>query len=228
MKNVVIPGFATKPFLFDGIKNRISDLEVLDLKEFTYDETKNLLDNLKKQGEKLNIIGWSLGSLFTLKWILENQDFVNSIFITGATSSFVERINYTNGIPSSVVEKMIRLIKAGKTKLVLNDFYNNCFFYVKKKDDIIKKLLSEEFEDIVLINGLSELLTTDLREKIKDINVKTMIYHGLNDKITPIYGAEFIHNNIKNSILIKVDCGHSYFLECEDDFVNRFKEFIND
>ena len=70
IKNVFIPGFATRPFLFEDIKACIGNLEIVELNDFGYNETKNLLDNLKNSCDRINIIAWSMGALFALRWTL--------------------------------------------------------------------------------------------------------------------------------------------------------------
>ena len=47
------------------------DCSFIDNPDFSYVEVKNKLDGLN---DKLNIFGWSLGSLFALKWTLDNPD----------------------------------------------------------------------------------------------------------------------------------------------------------
>ena len=123
---------------------------------------------------------------------------------------------------------MIRLVNAGKKKIVITDFYNNCFSFVNNKSEIIAELMKYEIEDKFLINGLNALLEIDLTDDIKKINVKTVIFHGENDIITPMYGAEFINKNIKNSKLVKKKCGHSYFLENPEDAIKDFIGFVNE
>ena len=122
MKNVLIPGFAVKTFLFDNLTNFKKKFIIVELKNYTYDETSALLKRLVEENGRINLSGWSLGTLYALKWTLENPHSIEKLFLTGATSLFVEKDDYKNGILPSVVERMIRLIKSGKKKLVLNDF----------------------------------------------------------------------------------------------------------
>ncbi|HPO49833.1 MAG TPA: alpha/beta hydrolase, partial [Spirochaetota bacterium] len=122
----------------------------------------------------------------------------------------------------------IRLIKSGKKKLVLNDFYNNVFDFVTDKQEIIKKLLDLNIDEEYLINGLKSLLEIDLRDKIKNIDKKTLIIQGEKDTITPVYGAEYIKNNIISSKLIKKPLGHSILFENTEETVKEYEDFINE
>lgn len=227
MKTILIPGFAIKSFIFEDFRKNLNFIDILDLKEFTYKETADALFEISENNEKIKIIGWSLGSLFALKWTIENPQFVDSLFLTGATPCFTENETYKNTIKRATVERMIKFINGGRKTIILNDFYNNCFFYVNEKEQIIKSLMEDGIEEENLINGLNELLSINLIDNLKNIKVKTTIYHGENDSITPIYGSEVLHNNISNSILIRYSGGHSYFFEKSLEAERVLKDFAN-
>ncbi|OHD38561.1 MAG: hypothetical protein A2086_14720, partial [Spirochaetes bacterium GWD1_27_9] len=188
MKNVIIQGFASNKFLFDDFIANFNDVVVLENNSYTYQEIEQKLNDLS-QNDKLNIFGWSLGSLFALKWTVENPDTVLSLFLTGATARFCEKEGYQNKIPQIALQKMIRLI-ATRKKIVLSDFYNTIFEYTKGKEKYISQLLDSAPDEKNLINGLNELLNLDLLEEVNKIQVPTLICQGQFDKTTPLYNGE--------------------------------------
>lgn len=224
MKNIIIQGFASNEFLFEKIKKNIPNCIVLKNEQSSYKEAKYSLDYYSTEG-KINIFGWSLGSLFALKWTLENPSKVNSLFLTGATARFTQTNEYENGILLENLLRMKRMIKI-RTKQVLTDFYKNIFEFVENKEQIINSLLETTISDQSLENGLSELIEIDLLKQLLDIKVKTAIFQGARDNTTPLYGAEIIRNKIKNSTLKVYNGGHCYFLEYPDECIENWRNFI--
>lgn len=63
---------------------------------------------------------------------------------------------------------------------------------------------------------------------LRHINVPTLIVWGQNDKDTPIYMANTLHNHIKNSKLVVLkNCGHFSFLDNQYLFYISLKNFID-
>jgi|GEM_PF-1471813 len=212
MKNVIIPGFASDIILFKEFINNNPGTEFIDLSEYTYDEIKIKLNKVTGNNEKLNIFGWSLGSLFALRWTAENPDTVSSLFLTGATARFCEKEGYENGVSLKKLDQMIRLVSR-KKEAVLMDFFNNVFEHVDNKEHYIDFLIAKSFETDHLINGLNELRDTDLLEIVKKIEVPVFIFQGKNDRITALSGAGYLNDSLKNSQLVVYNGGHSLFLE---------------
>jgi len=224
MKNIIIQGFASNESLFEKIKNGVSDCIVLKNELSSYKEAKYGLDYYSTEG-KINIFGWSLGSLFALKWTLENSSKVNSLFLTGATARFTQTNGYENGILLDNLSRMKKMIKIRK-KQVLTDFYKNIFEFVENKDQIISSLLETAISDQSLENGLNELAEIDLLKRLPEMEVKTAIFQGDKDNTTPLYGAEIIRNNVKNSALSVYNGGHCYFLEYPEECIENWRDFI--
>lgn len=224
MKNIIIQGFASNEFLFEKIKSNVANCIVLKNEPSSYKGAKYSLDYYSTEG-KINIFGWSLGSLFALKWTIENPSKVNSLFLTGATARFTQTNEYENGIFLDNLLRMKRMIKI-RTKQVLTDFYKNIFEFVENKDQIINSLLEKNIADQSLENGLNELIDIDLLKKLSDIKVKTAVFQGERDNTTPLYGAETIKNNIKDSTLNVYKGGHCYFLEYPDECIENWRNFI--
>ncbi len=221
---VIIQGFGSKAFLFEDFIKYFDSVYILNNNTNSYEEVENQLNDLYKNKEKFDILGWSLGSLYGLNYALNYKNRVKSLFLIGATARFTEKENYPNGIKLEMVKKMLFLIK--RKELVMRDFYNNIFKFVEKKDKIIEKLIKELPDESVLKNGLNDLIEYDLIDRIKEIEIPVFICHGINDIITPEYGTIVIKKNIKNCELKLVDGGHSYFLEKPEECAKLWKEFL--
>jgi pimeloyl-[acyl-carrier protein] methyl ester esterase len=224
MKNIIIPGFSTNSKLFEDFMKFFPDAEVLENKTNSYLEIKTQLDN-KSNNEMINLFGWSLGSLFALKYSIENPGKINSIFLTGATARFTEKENYSNGINRLKLEKMARLIER-KKELVMNDFYNTILDKVKDKEKHLTILKENMSDEISLANGLNELLETDLLNRVSAIKIPVFICQGKADSTTPLAGAVILHELMKNSKLYIYEIGHCFFLENPELCAEKWKELI--
>lgn len=221
---VIIQGFGSKPFLFENFIKNFDNILVLENNTNTYKEVESQLLKLYN-GNKIDIFGWSLGSLYGLNFTLNNKEMINSLFLVGPTARFTEREGYNNGIKREIVEKMLFLIKR-KKEIVMRDFYSNIFKFVNNKESIIDRLLKELPEEMILENGLKALIEYDILDRLEEIKVPVFICNGIYDTTTPQENAIFINKKISNSILKLVDGGHSYFLENEKECVKLWKDFF--
>lgn len=64
--------------------------------------------------------------------------------------------------------------------------------------------------------------------RLKDINVRTLIIWGEKDDIAPYEFARLLKNNIRGSILYTFhELGHACYLECPERFVDILTEFLS-
>jgi pimeloyl-ACP methyl ester carboxylesterase len=224
MINVIIPGFSSNASIFSDFQNFFNDVQILENRSNSYDQAGIQLAELSKK-DKLNIFGWSLGSLFALKWSAENPDKVSSIFLTGATARFTESGDYKNGIPEKMLLKMKRLLPI-KKQAVMNDFYNSVLEHVKNKKEHLEILLDNMPGSESLESGLNELLNLDLLEGAARINCPVYICHGRFDRITPLYGAFYLGGIVKTSRLYVYEGGHAFFLEQPEKCSELWKELL--
>lgn len=222
---VIIQGFGSKPFLFDKLISKLDNVIILSNYSNSYLEVETQLLQIALKYKVLDIMGWSLGSIYALNFALNYPDKAGSLFLTGATARFTERDDYQNGVSKGVVEKMKLLIKRRK-ELVIRDFYSNIFEKVANKSDLIDKLVSDLQTDNALDNGLDSLLNYDLLDSVKKIYTPIFIYHGIYDTITPKEGAIAIDKLAPNSTMILTDGGHSLFLEKPIECSELWKKFL--
>jgi len=224
VKNIIIPGFSTNAEIFTDFIKLVPDCEILDNSHNSYSETKKQLDETAKSC-KINLFGWSLGSMFALKYSIDNPEKINSLFLTGATARFTNKAGYDNCIDKSVVEKMLRLIVRRKD-LVTSDFYKTILEYTHDSQKYFDIMMQNTPDEKSLTNGLNELLELDLLDETDKITVPTLISHGKYDKTTPITGAEILKSKIKSSELKIYEGGHCYFLEKPTECAEVWNNFL--
>jgi len=112
--------------------------------------------------------------------------------------------------------------------------YKVCKFLVQKKllnKEKLNKFGSADYKS--LNNNLkavfNNVIKEDLTYLLKNINNKTLIIFGENDKDTPIYMAKKLHKNIKNSkLVIFSNAGHYSYLNESQKFINIVKKFLGE
>ncbi len=223
--NVIIPGFAVTGELFSDFLKLIPGTNFIPNASNKYEETKARLDDLSETYGTLNLFGWSLGSLFVLKWAVENPAKVKSIFLTGATARFCEKPGYENGIMEIKLKQMVRLVRI-KPAAVMTDFYSTILEMTADREKYLNILIKNMPGTESLLNGLDELAKIDMLEHAQNIEQPVFIIHGKNDSITPLKGAEHLNGLLKNSTLEAIEGGHSIFLEKPETCAASWKDFL--
>jgi 3-oxoadipate enol-lactonase len=92
---------------------------------------------------------------------------------------------------------------------------------------LLKYLLPESvFDPNIIINDFKVGKGADLRDKIKHIRIPTLII-AATDSLIPIAAAQFLHENIKGSVLeIIQDSGHMIMIEKPEEFNEVVLRFI--
>jgi len=165
--------------------------------------------------EKFYLLGHSFGGalamLYTLKYpekikklILYNPAIFREKNIKIKISFFLSKI--FKFLIKIFPEKIIHFLKKAYYKFIIKSYD---YFLADEKMKITFKNINQ-----------------DLREKAKEIKVKTVILWGEKDKITPFKNAWLLKKLIQNSILITLPGGHSFHKEKPEEFAKILKEAI--
>ncbi|MBM3253774.1 MAG: alpha/beta hydrolase [Candidatus Omnitrophica bacterium] len=178
--------------------------------------------------KKVILIGWSLGALVSLKSALSSIEPVESLVLVGATARFTNGPGYNAGLPGILLKRLYKRLERD-TKRALADFYTLLFSEKENCSRIIPKLLKDSvnLDRKVLLESLNIFFDTDLRNKISNIKLPTLIIHGDSDQICPVSSADYIHSRISNSVveIIKGTC-HVPFLTKVDKFNQILEKWI--
>ena len=195
----------------------------LNLKDFS-NQLLKLLDYLKI--EKINLVGFSLGSLIALDFSSHFQNKVEKLILIGTTykrsdqerSLVLERYNQA---------KLNKPISKQALKRWFSDKYleNN-----PKTYDTFINILNKNPDDHKNFLKAYELFANhyDNFEDIKKINIKTLVMTGSDDAgSTPAMSKELVKDMV-NSTYTEIQNGkHLCSIECADDVNINIKNFIN-
>ena len=197
--------------------------EKLLLKDFS-DQLISILDFLKLT--KINLVGFSLGSLIALDFASNFQEKLNKLVLIGTTyqRSESERALVLDRFNQAKLNKPI-------SKQALKRWFSDG--YLKKNPstyDQFIKILSKSPEDHQSFLKAYELFANhkDNIELIQKIRTKTLVMTGSNDSgSTPIMSKELV-KDLPNSSYMEIKNGkHLCSIECADDVNMNIRNFIN-
>jgi pimeloyl-ACP methyl ester carboxylesterase len=195
----------------------------LSLRDFSI-QLLEILDHLKI--EKINLVGFSLGSLIALNFSSHFQKKVEKLILIGTTykRSDQERSLVLDRYNQAKLNKPI-------SKQALKRWFSDKYLKDNPETyDLFMKILNKEPNDHKNFLKAYELFANhyDDFEAIKKIDRKTLVMTGSDDVgSTPAMSKELVKDLI-NSTYIEIQNGkHLCSIECVDDVNMNIKNFIN-
>ncbi len=195
----------------------------LSLRDFS-NQLLEILDHLKI--EKINLIGFSLGSLIALDFCSHFQKKVEKLILIGTTykRSDQERSLVLDRFNQAKLNKPI-------SKQALKRWFSDKYLEDNPETyDFFMKILNKEPKDHKNFLKAYELFANhyDDFEAIKKIHTKTLVMTGSDDVgSTPAMSKELV-KDLVNSTYIEIQNGkHLCSIECVDDVNMKIKNFIN-
>ena len=196
--------------------------------EVTLNDFSDQLDYLMKflKIDKINLIGFSLGSLIALNFASKFQDKLKSLTVIGTTykRTSEQRALVIERFEQAKLNKPIsrQALKRWFTDKYLDDhpeIYNQFIKILTKNNDdhlnFLKayKLFSNHQDDIDII---------------KNIKTKTLIMTGSGDTGSTVQMSKSLSDDLTNSSFIEIKNGkHLCSIECADDVNINLKNFID-
>ena len=196
--------------------------------EVTLNDFSNQLDYLLQflKIDKINLIGFSLGSLVALDFASKFQDRLKTLTLLGTT--------YGRTIEQrSLVIERFEQAKLNKpiSKQALRRWFTDQ--YLKDHPEIYDqfiKILTKKDEDHLNFLKAYKLFANhqDDIDIIKNIKTKTLIMTGSGDTGSTVQMSKSLSDDLTNSSFIEIKNGkHLCSIECADDVNINLKNFIN-
>jgi pimeloyl-ACP methyl ester carboxylesterase len=180
------------------------------------DDVKAVLNNLELHDATL--VGFSMGGSISIRYMSRHQGAcIKKLALLGAAAPcFTKREDFPYGLDKSAVDDLVRQTYEDRPSMFRN--FSEIFFANPEK-------LSTEFKIWNLSLGLAasayatiqcaiELRDADLRKDLGNIQVPTLILHGVNDHVCLFDLAKVMHENIKGSQLVSIEkAGHGFYFE---------------
>jgi (E)-2-((N-methylformamido)methylene)succinate hydrolase len=197
-------------------------------KELTLNDFSNQLDDLLQflKIDKINLIGFSLGSLIALDFASKFHDKLKKLILIGTTYKRTEE-------QRTLVAERFEQAKLNKpiSKQALRRWFTDKYLndHPKIYDQFIK-ILTKKGEDHLNFLKAYKLFAyhNDNINMIKNIKTKTLIMTGSDDSGSTIEMSKSLSNDLINSSFTKINNGkHLCSIECADDVNINLKNFIN-
>jgi len=162
------------------------------------DATEQVLIHIRRNNLECQIVlfGHSLGGLIALNFLIdrESREIESAIISSPWIKLAIEVPKYLlniqrvfkNLFPSLSLNNRINPLDLSKDQKIINEYINDKNVH----DRISIKLYSEVVDSIQLV-----------KEKSEKIKIRTLIYHGKNDRLISYHGSEEINKKINNSEL---------------------------
>jgi len=197
--------------------------EEVSLTDFS-NQLTSLLDFLKI--DKINLVGFSLGSLIALDFASKFQKKLNKLAVIGTT------YKRTNIERSQVIERFNQA-KLNKpiSKQALKRWFSEKYLEMHPEIyDQFTKILNKKPEDHSNFLKAYKVFANhkDDIKKIKKITTRTLVMTGSNDPGSTVAMSKYLSNDLINSSFIEINNGkHLCSIECSDDVNINLKKFIN-
>lgn len=169
--------------------------------------------------------GWSLGGQVAIELALREPVRVQKLALISTTPCFVKREDWQWGMDAATLQLFMENLKQDY-KATMNRFLALAASGGSSGTASVLARLRKNFfqrgapDATALQAGLQILLTSDLRERLKNVTQQAVLLHGENDVITDPGAARWMNQQLQNSKLIMFPrCGHAPFLAYPDQFV---------
>ncbi|WP_415304288.1 alpha/beta fold hydrolase [Candidatus Pelagibacter sp. Uisw_090] len=199
-----------------------------DKDEVTLNDFSNQLDYLLNflQIDKINLIGFSLGSLIALDFASKFQDKLKSLTVIGTAykRTAEQRALVTERFEQAKLNKPI-------SKQALRRWFTDKYLnkYPEIYDQFIK-ILTKDGEDHLNFLKAYKLFAyhQDDIDMIKNIKTKTLVMTGSDDSGSTVKMSKSLSNDLINSSFTEINnAKHLCSIECADDVNINLKNFIN-
>jgi len=196
--------------------------------EITLNDFSKQLDDLLQflKIDKINLIGFSLGSLIALDFASKFQDKLKSLTVIATTykRTVEQRALVIERFEQAKLNKPIskQALRRWFTDKYLND-------HPEIYDQFIK-ILTKSTEDHLNFIKAYKLFAYHQNniDIIKNIKTKTLVMTGSEDIGSTVEMSKTLSNDLINSTFIKINNGkHLCSIECADDVNINLKNFIN-
>ncbi len=199
-----------------------------------YDDLDGLAALMERRVEAdCVLVGWSLGGMIAAAIAAAGRVRVARLVLVATTPRFVAVPGWPHGLPEATVAGFARRL-ASDFRALLGEFLT---LQARGDDDqraLIRRLRAEVFArgeptPAGLAAALEVLRSADLRDRLRQIAVPTLVLSGEYDRITPAAAGEVLAHGIPGARHVLLPhASHAPFLSRTDAFLVEMDAFLND
>lgn len=171
-------------------------------------------------------LGWSLGGQVALQAALQAPQRVQRLVLVGATPCFMRTADWPHGMAADDMRQFCAELNADYAAALLR------FFLLQAgRLDASSRALARRIAAVVATCGgatraalfgcLDVLEAVDLRGRLAQVTVPTLIIHGDQDRLTPPQAGAYLADALSAARLVMLPAGHAPFLSQPDRFLDE-------
>lgn len=170
-----------------------------------------------KLDRKAYIVGISMGSALAMQLAVECQELASALVL-------VEPWAYCDDEHRSRLENWVEMLsKDGDVSRFSENLIRQYFPapFIQNSPEKVKvyEAIRNEQLAAVHLQDCKACLAFDVRHRLKEINIPTVLIYGEFDVLIPPYHSRLIRHEIPYTVEIRIkECGHMPFIQCSEDF----------
>ena len=192
-----------------------------DMKMFSEDLSEFV--NKLRLGKTI-FFGVSMGGMIVMQLALERPDMVRALVLADTQYGLTEETIKAGLEMASMSQKM-----SGRELAIATMEFIFSPEFIKSHPEIVEQAIriSDARDPSSTFRAAQGLASFDIRKRLKEIRVPTLIAHGENDHVIPVSIAEYLKTNIAGAKLVILEKGrHMAIIEKADEFNKAVLDFI--
>ncbi|HSN17016.1 MAG TPA: pimeloyl-ACP methyl ester esterase BioH [Gammaproteobacteria bacterium] len=179
------------------------------------------------------VLGWSLGGLVALEAALRMPQRMRGLVLANTTPRFVNAGDWSCAMPPEQLQEFAAGLAGDYTETLQR------FLSLQVRGDESARAALRQLRDSLfahgepdtasLAKGLQILRDSDLRAKLKDVTLPTLVLAGGYDRLTPAAASEYLDEHIPDARLqVFPKSAHAPFISHADAFVTALLAFMDE
>ena len=160
----------------------------------------NLFKIMNESKDFCFLMGWSMGGMIALEVAHHFPEKILGLILVSTSPSFCRRDDFPHGFPEANVRALSLAIRNDPQSALLGFYRKVCRPHPttnEREENWLKEVLKGSAPS--LHQGLDYLIRTDLRHRIHQLNIPSLIIHGRQDAIIPWQAGEWLAENLPHS-----------------------------
>jgi pimeloyl-[acyl-carrier protein] methyl ester esterase len=183
---------------------------------------------------EIDVCGWSLGGLISMRMALMQPERVKRLVLVGSTPCFVNQTGkaaWQDGINAEVFRDFALQVSVDYESTMLKFLTLQCMGS-RDTRSIIKQLrvsfaARPSPSVTALQDALDILLENDLRPEVPLLQTPTLLIHGDRDTLAPVQAANWMSQHLpQSSLRVIAGASHAPFLSHTEQFTETLLQFL--
>ena len=179
------------------------------------------------------VLGWSLGGLVALETAVRMPQRLRGVVLANSTPRFAAADDWSSAMPPEQLQEF--------ADGLVTDYQETLrrFLSLQVRGDASARASLRQLRDALfahgepdtasLATGLTILRDSDLRRKLRDLSLPTLVLAGAYDRLTPAAASEYLAAHIPGAKLkVFPKSAHAPFISHADAFVTAVLTFMSD